>query len=270
MSEPGDKLERRYRDLARDEPPRSLDAAILAASRDAVRRRSSSRWAVPVSIAAVLVLAVGVTLRMQQEEPGIETSIPQGAPPPVAPAIPAQGPASTAPEPAQAPAPRAKTERKDDRQREQKPRLAAPPVEKPAATQSAPLAFPAQENAAPASAAPSVLAPAAPATPAPAAPPAPATAAQSAPAARTAPSADAMQAPAAGAAKRIAPMAVQPRTAEERAAAQPEDELERIARLRAEGRDAEADQALEQFRRRFPGYRIDPATWERVRPREAR
>jgi hypothetical protein len=52
-----------YRALARDEPPAALDAAILAASR---RRRS--RWAVPVSIAAVVVLAVGVTLRVQLEE----------------------------------------------------------------------------------------------------------------------------------------------------------------------------------------------------------
>jgi hypothetical protein len=52
-----------YRGLGREEPPPELDAAILAASR---RRRS--RWAVPVSVAAVVVLAVGVTLRVQMEE----------------------------------------------------------------------------------------------------------------------------------------------------------------------------------------------------------
>jgi hypothetical protein len=44
-------------------PPRARAGAILAASR---RRRS--RWAVPVSVAAVVVLAVGVTLRVQLEE----------------------------------------------------------------------------------------------------------------------------------------------------------------------------------------------------------
>ena len=52
-----------YRGLGREEPPPQLDTAILAAS---VRRRS--RWAVPVSVAAVVVLAVGVTLRVQMEE----------------------------------------------------------------------------------------------------------------------------------------------------------------------------------------------------------
>lgn len=47
----------------------------------------------------------------------------------------------------------------------------------------------------------------------------------------------------------------------------PERELERIAKLREEGRHADADKALEQFRRDHPGYRIAEAMWERVRPR---
>jgi len=42
-------------------------------------------------------------------------------------------------------------------------------------------------------------------------------------------------------------------------------ELERIARLREEGHDDEADGALEAFRREHPDYRIAPAMWERVR-----
>jgi hypothetical protein len=46
-----------------------------------------------------------------------------------------------------------------------------------------------------------------------------------------------------------------------------ERELERIAKLRVDGRDAEADKALEQFRRDHPGYRIAEAMWERVKPR---
>ena len=51
------------------------------------------------------------------------------------------------------------------------------------------------------------------------------------------------------------------------AAATPEAELERIARLRAELRHEEADRALEEFRRRHPAHRIPPETWERVKPR---
>jgi len=60
-----------YRALGREEPSAALDAAILAAA-----RRRGSRWGVPVSIAAVLVLAAGVTLRMQQEQPDSELAVP--------------------------------------------------------------------------------------------------------------------------------------------------------------------------------------------------
>jgi protein TonB len=49
--------------------------------------------------------------------------------------------------------------------------------------------------------------------------------------------------------------------------ADPARELERIAKLRADGRHDEADKALEAFRRDHPGYRIPEAMWERVRPR---
>jgi hypothetical protein len=60
--------------------------------------------------------------------------------------------------------------------------------------------------------------------------------------------------------------------AQDSAAAKPDGddrvaELERIARLRRDGKDAEADKALEEFRRRHPDYRIPGAMWERVRPR---
>lgn len=44
-------------------------------------------------------------------------------------------------------------------------------------------------------------------------------------------------------------------------------ELERIARLRTEGRHDAADKALEAFRREHPQYRIPDAVWERVKPR---
>ena len=47
----------------------------------------------------------------------------------------------------------------------------------------------------------------------------------------------------------------------------PAAELERIARLRAEGRHEDADKALEAFNRAHPDYRIPDAVWQRVRPR---
>jgi hypothetical protein len=52
-----------------------------------------------------------------------------------------------------------------------------------------------------------------------------------------------------------------------RMASDPMDELERIARLRAAGRDEEADTALEQFGRDHPGYRIPDAMQDRVKRR---
>src|SRR5258706_1102823 len=82
MSETGDKLNAAYRALPREEPGVALDAAILAASRRALAKSSASRrWAAPVSIAAVLVLAFGVTLRMQQEKPRLESPDVQSCPP---------------------------------------------------------------------------------------------------------------------------------------------------------------------------------------------
>jgi hypothetical protein len=63
------KLSQRYRELPREEPPRALDDAILAASRRAVRSR---RWYVPLATAAVLALAIAVTLHVQHDRPGEE------------------------------------------------------------------------------------------------------------------------------------------------------------------------------------------------------
>ena len=51
------------------------------------------------------------------------------------------------------------------------------------------------------------------------------------------------------------------------APSEPERELERIAKLRDEGRNAEADKALEEFKRKFPAFRISEAMWPRVKPR---
>src|SRR5471032_510571 len=77
MTDSDDTVARRYRELSHEEPRAALDDAILAASRRAVAKPSlSRRWAVPVSIAAVLVLSFGVTLEMLREEPGIESAPP--------------------------------------------------------------------------------------------------------------------------------------------------------------------------------------------------
>src|SRR5688572_11596404 len=91
MTESDEDLRKRYRELDAIEPPAALDQAILASARRAVAPRAAQRWAMPVSVAAVLVLAVGVTLRMQHEKPGIESAVPNeySTPPPAEPDTPA-------------------------------------------------------------------------------------------------------------------------------------------------------------------------------------
>jgi hypothetical protein len=64
------KISGRYRELPREEPPRALDDAILAASRRAVKGRN--RWYVPLAAAAVIVLAVAVTVHVERDQPGEE------------------------------------------------------------------------------------------------------------------------------------------------------------------------------------------------------
>ncbi len=66
-------LSRRYREASRETSPAALDQAILAKARAALDTPRggvsvAKRWAVPLSIAAVMVLSVGVVLRLL--EPG--------------------------------------------------------------------------------------------------------------------------------------------------------------------------------------------------------
>lgn len=57
-----------YRSASQETPPAALDAEILAcASAPVTSRRPSRRWAVPLSLAATLVIAVGVGLRIMEE-----------------------------------------------------------------------------------------------------------------------------------------------------------------------------------------------------------
>src|SRR4051812_7454818 len=113
MNESGDKLAAAYSALPREEPRASIDAAILAASRRTVASRPGARrWAAPVSIAAVLVLAFGVTLNMQEERKEIASPDSYSAPPPAAPAPADASSVAVAPQSAPDPAPAAKPAKK--------------------------------------------------------------------------------------------------------------------------------------------------------------
>ena len=74
-------LSRAYRETGREEPPAHLDAAILAQAKAAAapRRGSKPRWLMPLSLAATVVLSIGVVLLMSRE--GV-TPVPMETPSP--------------------------------------------------------------------------------------------------------------------------------------------------------------------------------------------
>jgi resuscitation-promoting factor RpfA len=84
-----EEIRRRYRELAREEPPRALDDAILAAARRELETRPAPlvaptgrrRWTVPIAAAAVIVLSAVLTLHVQREQPDAELSAPLPATP---------------------------------------------------------------------------------------------------------------------------------------------------------------------------------------------
>jgi len=251
------EVSRRYRELAREEPPRALDKAILAAARreletypaPLVAPTGRRRWTVPVAAAAVIVLSAVVTLQIQREQPDAELA----APPQVVP-MPRKDDAPAAPPPAAAPraeAPRAKPQAAE-RRRALEPSLASRSAPKPA---QAPVAV--QPSPAPAAESAQSKPPS---DPGPFAPDP----------ARTAPAAAAepQSRPAAPAAKlaqqQLERDAVAKRLDESEP---PERTLARIVALRREGRHKEADELYAEFRRRHPGYRIPEAMREQVLPR---
>ena len=126
------KLSQRYRELPREEPTRALDDAILAASRRAVRPR---RWYVPLATAAVLALAVAVTLHVQRDRPGEEVDA-------VSPSMQVQ----EAPK-AEAPPPAPKAARRDERRFAPDPQPPAAPAPKPQAAESEPASAERRSNA---------------------------------------------------------------------------------------------------------------------------
>lgn len=256
-----------YRALGAEEPPRALDEAILAAA-----RRRPARWRVPLSVAAVVVLAVGVTLRMLPHGPDAESVAlaPQVIEAPRPAALPAEQVGTlerTAPRQA---APRRSQERTAPAEVAARPpaeavarapaeAVARAPAEAAAGARASGLA---KSNAEPAQAAEArarteALAAAQPQAPTPAAAAAPpAVAADSV---RDRAAAAAMEraderAPVAAAA---APRALA--SAKPAEPATPQAWLERIAELKKQGREREAQESLAEFRKRYPDYKIPEA-----------
>lgn len=205
-----------YRGLGREEPPAGLDAAILAAA-----RRPRRRWAVPVSIAAVVVLAVGVTLRVQLERP--EES----------------QPVAMAPRVLEAPA--------------------TPPVAMSEAKKEARAADARSGKPAPSTPAPQVAAPA----------PAPDAAAVQR--LRQAPAGASIAIGVRGTDAEVGVSAERSMARDDlligSSPETPEQWLERIARLRAEGKDHAADESLAEFKRRYPDYEIPEKMRARIERR---
>ena len=236
MAESDDRLSRGYRDLAREEPPPALDAAIRAEARRAVESHPAPlvaptgrrRWYFPVAAAAVIMLAVAVTSQVEREQ--------------VEPALPRQ---------AAAPAPEVEKERKF---------AETPPAAKPAAPP--PASAEERKNQAPAQSATGAL-----------------SSREDAFGQRDRASRERnperQERPSSGVASAPAPQrqvqrdeareqSAEPQAMAKLAQEPPEKWLERIARLRQEGRHDEADKALAEFRKAYPDYRIPEAMLEKV------
>ena len=307
-NDPEDEIRRRYRELAREEPPRALDDAILAAARRELETRPAPlvaptgrrRWTVPVAAAAVIVLSAVLTLHVQREQPDAELSAPPPAPPvarkdePAAAADRAEVPREQPPAPASKAEAQAGGERYKEAAKLQtperrravdsaaaKPKAPAPaPVQPPPAPQPAPdFASSAQPkppadvgrfspDPAPSAAPPAQAQMQMRSAAAPAAKPAP-RASESVSAAGAGPPVAAEQRPPLGSLRDSARLREDSTGLAKRAepSESPERMLERIAGLRREGRQKEADDLYAEFRKRFPDYRIPEAMREQVLPR---
>jgi hypothetical protein len=255
------KVSQRYRELAREEPPPALDDAILAASRRAVRARPAPlvvptgrrRWYFPLAAAAVIVLAVAVTVHLEREQPDAEAVMQADSAPVANQTVPPQPPAAPAPQAA----PEAAPPQVDARRKQYAP---DPPAAPTAEQRAAPL--PDLQTAVP---------------------PPPASAREAEPQQREAVDGLAQRRDEAARSRAKPVPAPQPqgqraeirsmREAEAPAAlgaaagaiyTSPEQWLQGIADLRRQGRHEEADKALAEFRRRYPDYKISEAMLEKV------
>lgn len=235
-----DALRKLYRGLPRVDPPPAIDAAVLAAAHVSVATQPRRNWAVPVSLAAVLVFSVAVTLRVAEEEPGVQSL--QVSPPP-------SSSAPTAPKPvvpsADAPAtePAAQTKPPSPPANAQRERIAKPkaPAEERAAMAAPPAFVPSPQTDSVQSHAPA------------------AATGQSPPLAeRSAARTD--RAP------MMAKSAASEASLASAAALAPEAWLARIVEMRAQGRHKEADESYAEFRRRFPDYTISPEMMQKITP----
>ena len=228
------ELSRRYRELAQEEPGRDVDAAILAAARRAAETRPAPlvaptarrRWYFPLAAAAVIVLAVAVTVQVERNQPDVDGVAPPPAPPP--PAVTPQA----SPRAAESGGMKASKERKDGGAQT----LQEAPAKVETFSRAAPAAPESEardtalERQGVAGAAAGTL--------------------------------SAQHAPAPAAAMRPQMQA--------RALAKvepPEQALERIAELRRQGKDDEADKALAEFRKRYPDFKISEETLKKVERR---
>ena len=283
------RVSRRYRELAAEEPPRELDQAILAAAHRAADHSHAPlvppvgrhRWYFAFGAAAILVLAVAITVQLDRaqldsdalttapaspvpnerkepfsSEPGqlADQARARETPAPEARKKPAQAPAPAKPQPAEnAAAPQAAEVARVDRleSRREQSLAAEPSSAQPEKKERAP--------AAPAAQAPSsqtqgrdqssavegalmgndLQARRSREAAAPAAPP---------PEATARPQAQVQS----GVVASIAPPLG------------PEQLLDRIAQLRREGRNDEADKALEAFRKHYPDYRTSEEMRKKV------
>jgi len=93
MKQDEDKIRELYRQSASEQPPAHVDEAILAASRKAVSAKApspllrsvapfSGRWQLPVSLAAVVMVAVLLVPLLQQESRDAEAPVPSAVVPP--------------------------------------------------------------------------------------------------------------------------------------------------------------------------------------------
>jgi len=249
------EISQRYRELPREEPPRHLDDAILAAARRAAETRPAPlvvptgrrRWYFPLAAAAVIVLAVAVTVHVERQQPDVELA-----------EAPAQAPAkreSFTPDPKPAPSQeRAPAATADSRELRAK-RDTEPPADLQKAQKEA-------QNV-----------PSSPAPPPAASAPAPAQDAVSG--ARESARADAGAKPAApmrqesrvraSSAPGAAPAAAGALGA--LASASPEQWLQGIDDLKRQGRHDEAEKQLTEFRKQYPNYRIPEAILEKFEKR---
>lgn len=238
------KVSRRYRELGGEEPPRALDESILAAARKPVDRPHAPlvtpagrhRWYFPLAAAAILVLAVALTVQVERLQPDPEA-------------------VTAAPVPEATPDPKTAAREAPPSAAEQRSRRERADARKPLSVPESPPAFT----------------------------PDPKPAAQEAPRelARAARPADpsAMAADAVGQDRGVGTQMGSTRTAPQANVAEsqvaatavplsPERLLERIVELRKEGRHNEADQALAEFRQRYPDYRISEEMLRKVERRK--